>query len=60
MSSGMIRGTGMVSTFHPAAIPAEFKTILEHWAEAGVCEDSEDALTLSLTVEPPQIMTSGV
>ena len=50
----------MDSTFHPAAIPAEVSTRREHWAEVGVCAVNVVGLTLSDTVEPPHIITSGV
>lgn len=56
----MILACGIVSTFHPAAIPAVFKTNLEHCADAGVWEEIEEAEIVSEIVEPPHIMTSGV
>jgi hypothetical protein len=41
-------------------MPASLNTILMHWFEAGVWDEMEVGAIVSLTVEPPQIMISGV
>jgi hypothetical protein len=50
----------MVSTFQPAAMPAAFNTMRIHWLDVGACDEMEDGFTVSLIVEPPHIMISGV
>lgn len=56
----MMRGTGIDSTDHPAAMPWAVKTILEHCAEAGVSAEMVRYGCVSEIVVPPQIITSGV